>query len=280
MVTVKAIYNPKRMTEGAGVSIQRVLGFETRYECDPFLLLDYFGSSSESEYMAGFPEHPHRGFETITYMLEGQVKHTDSTGSSGIIGPGEVQWMTAGSGIIHSEMPLSDSGKMYGIQLWLNLPQEYKMVKPVYRELKREDIPVVETTSSQVKVISGKYRKRDGGMQGLYKPVDIFDVKLWPDSVFDEVITPEFWSYKYFLFIYEGKVTVANDPKPIKAPCGVALSQGSIIQIRAGESGANFLFFGAEPNNEPIAWHGPIVMNTDAEIRKALEELSNGNFLK
>ncbi|HON71588.1 pirin family protein, partial [Tenuifilum sp.] len=174
MVTVKAIYNPKRMTEGAGVSIQRILGFETRYECDPFLLLDFFGFSSESEYKAGFPEHPHRGFETITYMLEGQVKHTDSTGGSGIIGPGEVQWMTAGSGIIHSEMPTSDSGKMYGIQLWLNLPQEYKMVDPVYRELKREEIPVVETTSSQVKVISGKYRKRDGGLQGLYKPVDIF----------------------------------------------------------------------------------------------------------
>lgn len=280
MVTVKAIYNPRRMTEGAGVSVQRVFGFETRYECDPFLLLDYFGSDSEAEFMAGFPDHPHRGIETITYMLQGQVMHTDSTGGGGAIGAGEVQWMTAGSGIIHSEMPIPDSGAMYGIQLWLNLPQEYKMVKPLYRELKREDIPVVETTTSQVKIISGKYRKREGGLQGLYKSVDIFDVKLWPDSIFEEVITPEFWNYKYFLFIYEGDLTVANDTKLIKAPCGVTLSQGSIIQIRAGESGAKFLFFGAEPNNEPIAWHGSIVMNTDSEIRKALEELSNGTFLK
>lgn len=280
MVTVKAIYNPKRMTEGAGVSVQRILGFETRYECDPFMLLDYFGSDSEVEFMAGFPDHPHRGIETITYMLKGQLKHTDSTGGNGTIGAGEVQWMTAGSGIIHSEMPAGQSGAMYGIQLWLNLPQEYKMVKPLYRELKREDIPVVETTASQVKIISGKYRKREGGLQGLYKPVDIFDVKLWPDSIFAEVVTPEFWNYKYFLFIYEGEFTVANDTKPIRAPRGVSLSQGSIIQIRAGESGAKFLFFGAEPNNEPIAWHGPIVMNTDSEIRKALEELSNGTFLK
>lgn len=280
MVTVKAIYYPKRMTEGAGVSVQRILGFETRYECDPFLLLDYFGSNSEAEFMAGFPDHPHRGIETITYMLKGEVKHTDSTGGSGTIGAGEVQWMTAGSGIIHGEMPTGENGTMYGIQLWLNLPQEYKMVKPLYRELKREDIPVVETTASQVKIISGKYRKRDGGLQGLYKPVDIFDIKLWPNSAFDEVITPEFWNYKYFLFIYEGEFTVAHDLKPIKAPCGVALSQGSIIQIRAGESGAKFLFFGAEPNSEPIAWHGPIVMNTDSEIQKALEELSNGTFLK
>ncbi len=280
MVSVKALYKPQKMTEGAGVTVQRVLGFETRYECDPFLLLDFFGSDSELEFKAGFPEHPHRGIETITYMLKGQVKHTDSTGGSGTIGAGEVQWMTAGSGIIHSEMPTGENGAMYGIQLWLNLPQEYKMVKPVYRELRREDIPVVETTSSQVKIISGKYRKRDGGLQGLYKPIDIFDVKLWPDSVFDEVITPDFRDYHYFLFVYEGEITLGNSDKPILAPCGVALTQGTIIHIRAGANGANFMFFGAEPNNEPIAWHGPIVMNTDAEIRKAIEELNSGTFLK
>lgn len=280
MVTVKALYPPKQIKEGAGVTVQRVLSFDTRYECDPFLLLDYFGSNAEAEYIAGFPDHPHRGIETITYLLKGQVKHTDSTGSSGTIGAGEVQWMTAGSGIIHSEMPSGEDGAMFGIQLWLNLPQEYKMVKPVYREVKAESIPVVETTSSQVKIISGKYRKRDGALVGLYKPIDIFDVKLWPDSVFDEVITPDFRNYHYFIFLYEGDIAISNFDKKIEAPCGVSLTQGTILQIKAGASGAGFLFFGAEPNNEPIAWHGPIVMNTESEIRKALEELEKGTFLK
>ena len=280
MVTVKSLYKPNRTVEGAGVTVQRIFSYNNRYECDPFLLLDYFGSDNESEFRAGFPDHPHRGIETITYVLKGQVKHTDSTGVSGTIGQGEVQWMTAGSGIIHSELPIGDNGSMFGVQLWLNLPQQYKMVKPLYRELKIEGIPVVESSSSRVKVFSGKYRNHDGGLMGLYKPVDIFDVKLWPDSVFDEVITPDFINYRYFLFVYKGDIAIGNTQNPIKAPCGVSLTQGSIIQIKAGVNGANFLFFGAEPNNEPIAWHGSIVMNTEQEIQNAIDELRNGTFLK
>ncbi len=280
MVTVKTVYSPSKMVEGAGVAVQRFLGYETRFESDPFLLLDLFGSDDEKEFSAGFPDHPHRGIETVTYMLKGHVTHADSTGGNGTIGPGEVQWMTAGSGIIHSEMPHSDTGGVVGIQLWINLPQEFKMVKPMYRELKQDNIPIVETTTSQVKVISGKYRKRDGVIKGLHKPIDFFDIKLWPDSAFDEVITPDFRNYRYFLFVYEGQIMVHAYQQPLIAPTLVSLTQGSVIQIKSGADGAGMIMFGAEPNNEPIAWHGTIVMNTESEIQKALEEFRNGTFLK
>ncbi len=280
MITVKAIYKPLAMVEGSGVKVQRVFGYNTRFETDPFLLLDLFGSDDPKDFQAGFPDHPHRGIETITYMLQGKITHTDSTGARGTIEPGEVQWMTAGSGIIHSEMPENDTDPLLGIQLWINLPQELKMVKPGYHKLGTEAIPVVETNVSKVKIISGKYRKREGGLTNPLKPVDLFDIKLWPNSVFDEVITPDFRSYKYFLFVYEGQVSIKGYNDSIVAPLGVALSQGHVIQVKAGLKGASFILFGAEPNNEPIAWQGSIVMNTDSEIRKALEEYQNGTFIK
>jgi hypothetical protein len=280
MVSVKAIYKPNQITEGAGVMVQRILGFETRYSCDPFLLLDFFGSNNEKDFVAGFPDHPHRGIETITYVLKGAVKHTDSIGNSSEIFEGDVQWMTAGSGIIHSEMPKADAGSMFGIQIWVNLPQEYKMVKPIYRELKHDKIPIVETSTLQLKIISGKYRKQEGAYTSPYKPIDLFDVKLWPDSVFDEVITPEFQNYRYYIFLYEGKVSIPGYKDVIEAPCVIALNYGTVLHIKAEDSGAKFLYFGGEANNEPIAWHGPIVMNTESEIKKAIDELNNGNFIK
>lgn len=277
LAKVKSIVHAKLAIEGAGVRLNRVFDFQTRYQTDPFLLLDHFGSTDPKDYEAGFPWHPHRGIETVTYMLQGEVEHSDSLGNVGVIGPGDVQWMTAGSGIIHQEMPRPLNGLMYGFQLWVNLPHEYKMFPPRYRELKSSSIPIVETTKSRVKVIAGRFRKKIGGVTELYVGIDFFDVKLWADSTFDETINPD---YNYFVYVYDGVISLPDFEHPVRSMEAIVLDKGRMLQIKAGENGANFIIFGGQPLNEPIAWRGPIVMNTEDEVKQAFEEFYNGNFIK
>ncbi|MGE0079182.1 MAG: pirin family protein [Bacteroidales bacterium] len=277
LAKVKNIIRAKPAIEGAGVRLNRVFDFQTRYQTDPFLLLDHFGSDNPKDFEAGFPWHPHRGIETVTYMMSGEIEHSDSLGNTAVIGPGDVQWMTAGSGIIHQEMPRAQNGLMYGFQLWVNLPHEYKMFPPQYRELRSGSIPVVETTGSKVKVISGRFRKNQGGVSNLHVGIDFFDVKLWPDSILDETINID---YNYYIYVYDGVISLPDFEHPIRSMEGVILDKGRILQVKAGADGANFLIFGGEPLNEPIAWRGPIVMNTEDEVNTAFEEFYNGNFIK
>ncbi|MGD9977729.1 MAG: pirin family protein [Bacteroidales bacterium] len=273
---VKKIVRARPVVEGAGVKLRRIFDFETRYEADPFLLLDHFGSENPDDYVAGFPWHPHRGIETVTYMIQGEVEHSDSLGNRGLIGPGDVQWMTAGKGIIHQEMPKPTEGLMYGFQLWVNLPRERKMFPPSYRDIKSASIPVVETPGSKVKVIAGRYRKKQGGVPNLHVGVDYFDVKLWPDSTLDESVNID---YRYCIYVYDGSITIPDYEHPIRSMEGVILHQGRILQLKAGADGASFLVFGGQPINEPIAWRGPIVMNTDDELRQAFDEFNAGTFI-
>ncbi|HPD96302.1 MAG: pirin family protein [Bacteroidales bacterium] len=275
MIDVNKVLKAQTFLEGAGVKVNRAFDFQTRYETDPFLLLDFFGSDKKEEFVKGFPWHPHRGFETITYMLKGKVEHSDNKGHGGVIGPGDVQWMTAGKGIIHQEMATADSTELLGIQLWLNLPQELKMIDPKYRPVSSEEIPMVETNSARVKVIAGRFRKATGAVANTTVPVDMFDVKLWPDAIFDEALNPDF---RYLMFVYEGLVAIPGYKDNIDALSGVILNQGTVFQVKAGESGAKFLLFGGTPYNEPIAWHGPIVMNTPEELSAAFDEIDKGTF--
>jgi len=277
VISVKKVVPAQPVTDGAGVKLHRVFGYDTRKETDPFLLLDYFGSDNPADYAAGFPWHPHRGIETITYMLQGKVEHSDSLGNMGEINPGGVQWMTAGSGIIHQEMPKPISGLMYGFQLWLNLPRSVKMVPPTYHDLKSSDIPEVETNSSRVRVIAGRFRKAIGAISPYNSNIEVLDVRLWPDALFDEALNS---SFSYFLFVYDGQISFPGNNKPIGSLNGVILDKGSILQLKAESNGANFLLFGGQPINEPIAWRGPIVMNTNEELNVAFEEINQGTFIK
>jgi redox-sensitive bicupin YhaK (pirin superfamily) len=274
---VKKVLRAHQTLEGAGVKLKRVFGYENRFETDPFLLLDHFGSDSPKEYMAGFPWHPHRGIETVTYMMDGNVEHSDSLGNKGVIGPGDVQWMTAGSGIIHQEMPKPHTGLMYGFQLWVNLPKVQKMTDPRYRDIKRDDISVVENTESTVKVISGKYKNVNGAVQDLFADILYFDIKLWPNASFTYEVNED---YNCMSYVYDGEVEFPGIEKHIRSHELAMLEHGNQIEIKAGAEGARLLLIGGKPLNEKIAWHGPIVMNTEEEIEVAFEEFYAGKFIK
>jgi len=274
---VKKVLRAHPTLEGAGVKLKRVFGFDTRYETDPFLLLDHFGSDNPKDYLAGFPWHPHRGIETVTYMLEGNVEHSDSLGNSGTISQGDVQWMTAGSGIIHQEMPKPYNGMMYGFQLWVNLPKAYKMVNPRYREVKTSDIPVIEKPDSRLKIISGKYKKTVGAVHDLYADTLYFDVKIWPDASFIYEVSEEFNCMAY---IYDGVAIFPGKEEFVRSEELVMFEKGDQIEVKAGSDGVRLLLIGGKPLKENIAWKGPIVMNTDNEIDVAFEEFYNGNFIK
>jgi redox-sensitive bicupin YhaK (pirin superfamily) len=211
---VKKVLRAHQTLEGAGVKLKRVFGYENRFETDPFLLLDHFGSDSPKDYMAGFPWHPHRGIETVTYMMDGNVEHSDSLGNKGVIGPGDVQWMTAGSGIIHQEMPKPHTGLMYGFQLWVNLPKVHKMTDPRYRDIKRSDISVVENSESTVKVISGKYKNVSGAVQDLFADILYFDIKLLPKASFTYEVNDD---YNCMSYIYDGDVEFPGFEKHIRS---------------------------------------------------------------
>jgi redox-sensitive bicupin YhaK (pirin superfamily) len=271
---VEKVLERQQVIEGAGVRLKRVLGNEKTSILDPFLLLDHFGSDDPKDYIKGFPWHPHRGIETVTYMWAGEVEHGDSIGNSGVIRSGDVQWMTAGSGIIHQEMPKKYNGLMQGFQLWVNLPARKKMIDPKYRGIEKEEIPIVQKNGVKIKVLSGKIDKTVGPVKDLAIDIEYFDVELASGEIFVRA-TPR--NHTVFAYVVSGSIEVQN--KTITLEHCAVFSEGDLVRIGSKE-GSRFLFVTGEPIKEPVAWRGPIVMNTQEELNRAFEELDEGTFIK
>ncbi len=271
---VEKILERRLTLEGAGVKLRRVLGNDDDSTLDPFLLLDHFGSENPKDYIKGFPWHPHRGMETVTYMWTGAVEHGDSMGNKGVIKSGDVQWMTAGSGIIHQEMPQKYDGLMQGFQLWVNLPAKKKMTDPKYRGITKDQIPTIKKDGQTIKVIAGKIEEIGGPVRDLSTETEYFDVELSVGKEFQHLTHK---SLTVFSYIINGSVEV--DDQKIKSGQCVVFSRGDSVKI-SSLNGARFLFVAGEPLNEPVAWRGPIVMNTEEELDKAFEELDEGTFIK
>ncbi|QIB69347.1 pirin family protein [Aminipila butyrica] len=264
----------QRAIDGAGVHLVRVLGNKNVQEFDPFLMLDSFDSKEPSDYTAGFPMHPHRGIETITYLISGEIEHKDSLGNRGTIGPGEAQWMTAGSGILHEEMPLA-AERMLGFQLWLNLSREEKMSEPRYLSIGDEQIGETQVGQAQVRVLSGSFQEATG-VTPNHLPVSIYDVTL-PKGA--DISIPVKSGERAFVFLIEGDGYM--DGSRISSKTAVLFGSGDEVLVTApAESDSRFIFFSGKPLEEPIAWGGPIVMNTREELNKAFEELEQGTFIK
>jgi redox-sensitive bicupin YhaK (pirin superfamily) len=265
-------------TEGAGVNLVRAFDFEEAKRLDPFLMLDDFHSNNPSDYSAGFPSHPHRGMETVTYMISGSSEHADNMGHHGRIGPGEVQWMTAGSGIIHEEMPQATEGRLQGFQLWVNLPSVRKMMTPRYQDIRKEMIPVVRPSDGvEVRVIAGRFGEAEGPVRDLVVPIVLLDVSMSPDSSFVHSL-PEGWST--FAYIFEGEASFGKEKWRTGEEHLVVFGDGDAIQVRTEDDRARFLVASGRPLREPIAWRGPVVMNTDDELRQAFQEIREGTFVK
>ena len=271
--------------DGAGVHLRRVLGLRTVKDFDPFLMLDGFDSTDPEDYIKGFPWHPHRGIETVTYLLKGDIEHGDSLGNKGFIRDLQCQWMTAGSGIIHQEMPQA-AERMLGCQLWVNLPKKDKMTQPAYRDIRQEDVSVVQENNATVRVLSGHYRDKHGAVKGEYVKVQYLDVALEPNIEWRYNETPN--DQTLFLYLIDG--TLAADAELAKfeeKACAMLMSGSSAnssdfdeVLVKAGKEGARFFLIAAKPINEPVAWGGPIVMNTKEELEEAFRELDNNTFIK
>ncbi|OEF96602.1 pirin family protein [Desulfuribacillus alkaliarsenatis] len=270
---VKSIVTGDTQHDGAGVKLVRVLGRPTVYDFDPFLMLDAFDSLNPDDYTKGFPWHPHRGIETVTYLISGKIEHGDSLGNKGVITDGDCQWMTAGNGIIHQEMP-KPSERMLGVQLWLNLPKKDKMTEPKYNDITSEIIPTVEEENSIIKVLSGNYKGINGAMKADYVDMQFLDVKLAADST---------WSMEtdndktLFIYIVEGSAFFEEEK--IDSKRAVLFEAGEKFVVRSSNQGIRLLLFAAKPLKEPIAWGGPIVMNTDDELKQAFAEIDQGTFI-
>jgi redox-sensitive bicupin YhaK (pirin superfamily) len=277
---VKAIFTARPTLEGAGVHLKRGFANGQEHLFDPFLLFDDFSGDSPEQFIAGFPWHPHRGIETITYIIEGDVEHGDSMGNSGTIGPGDVQWMTAGSGIIHQEMPKgSAAGRLKGFQLWANLPARQKMMSPRYRGITATEIPQAKGDGVLIRVISGTVAGVTGPMQEIVIEPEYLDVTLDADKSWT---TPIPASHNAFAYLFDGDAffdPAAPDAKVIQGNI-VLFGEGDQVTVTAGKSGARFLLVSGKPLHEPIAWGGPIVMNTEAELRTAFAEYRAGTFIK
>ncbi len=284
--------------EGAGVHLHRAFGFHDPSELDPFLLFDDFRNEIPAHYAKGFPWHPHRGIETITYVLSGEVDHADSLGNTGRLGAGDVQWMTAGSGIMHQEMPRGNaSGQMHGFQLWANLPRDLKMTDPRYQDVAAKEIPeIIDDDGTRVRVVTGKFWGKRGPVDGIAADPQYLDVFV-PAGV--KKTLPVDTYRRAFAYVFEGQGAFAD----ASAPSGVLLEKevmgeevnirdmsgdrtlirfgtGDSVTVQAGEEGIRFLLISGAPLQEPVAWHGPIVMNTKDEIRQAMSDLRNGTFIK
>jgi len=272
--TILKTVRGQRAVDGAGVRLVLVLGHGDVRDFDPFLMLDSFDSTDPLDYTAGIPWHPHRGIETITYLISGRVEHEDSLGNKGVILAGESQWMTAGSGILHQEMPKA-SDRMQGFQLWLNLPKEDKMTQPAYLSITRKMIPHVVTEQAEIAVLSGRYAGAEG-VTPRHIPATLLDVKLAQGK---ETNIETMAGETAFVFTLEGSAIFAGQPIPEKT--AVLFSDGEVIHVAAqATSGVRFMVFTGKPLREPVAWGGPIVMNTQAELEKAFRELDEGTFIK
>ena len=265
--------------EGAGVRLKRVFGQREVKFVDPFLLLDDFHSDNPNDYIAGFPWHPHRGIETVTYMLEGSVEHEDSIGNQGIINSGDVQWMTAGRGIVHQEMPKQNKGTLWGFQLWVNLPASQKMMKPRYQEILSETIPEVTLEGgAKVKIISGNVSGVTGPVKDIVAEPQYLDVEVPPNSNFS---LSTVFDHTVFCYIIKGKGMFGeSQDQLITTDKLVLFDKGDEIKVNAKDEAVRFLLISGKPINEPIAWYGPIVMNTQEELQLAFSEYRNGTFLK
>lgn len=277
MRAIRQILTAEPVLEGAGVHLHRVFGYYQKPDFDPFLMLDDFRNDDPDKYLPGFPWHPHRGIETITYMHEGSAEHGDSLGNKGTIHAGEVQWMTAGSGIIHQEMPKPDaSGRMYGFQLWTNLPASEKMCKPRYQDIKASDITINRSIPGlEVKVICGQFGDTKGPVEDIYANPQYWDVTLDANSSAE---LPAPMGTTCFIYIYKGIALLGTQKAGNRQL--VLFEDGNGISLRAGEGGLSFLYLNGKPLNEPISWRGPIVMNTPEEIRQAFKDLETGDFIK
>lgn len=281
--TLKQIIKALPATDGGGVKLLRSLGQSQAARLDPFLMLDEFSSTNADDYIAGFPDHPHRGFETVTYMLDGHMLHRDHLGNRGDLKPGSVQWMTAGRGIIHSEMPQQESGRMRGFQLWVNLPAREKMKPAAYRDIQPEDIPLLDLKDgSRVKVIAGSAqvagRVVAGPVQGLSTEPLFLDVHLPADGHF---VHPVAEGHNAFVYLYESSAEVGPTAQrqPLALHAVGVLSGGDHIEVHAGKEGASFLVLSAKPLREPVVQYGPFVMNTRDEIEQALADYREGQLV-
>ena len=284
--------------EGAGVKLRRAFGFGDTHEFDPFLLLDDFRNDHPDDYRAGFPWHPHRGIETITYVLAGSVDHGDSLGNRGTLGAGDVQWMTAGSGILHQEMPQGDArGRMHGFQLWANLPSSLKMTAPRYQDIKAPEIPeIVDDDGTRVRLVCGEFWGRRGPVEGVAADPRYLDV--WVPPRRRKTLPVEIGRHA-FAYVFEGSGMFGSASQPFgvlteKAVDGnellirertgnrslVVFDSGDEVTVQAGEDGIRFLLVSGKPIEEPVAWYGPIVMNTQAELQQAFTDLNDGTFIK
>jgi redox-sensitive bicupin YhaK (pirin superfamily) len=276
---IDRILKSKPTLEGAGVHLKRAFGYNEVPELDPFLLLDDFHSDNPADYIAGFPWHPHRGIETVTYMLEGMVEHGDSMGNKGVILPGDVQWMTAGSGIIHQEMPKGHNGHMWGFQLWVNLPSTHKMMEPRYREVKKKQIPQIAIDKHVlVRIISGEFENTKGPVRDIVVDPEYLDITIAKDSEFEHNIKR---GYKAIAYVIEGSGYFDMDKeKSIGIEHLVIFKDGDKVKITTGDKSLRLLLVSGKPLGEPVAWAGPIVMNTQDELDLAFEEYRKGTFIK
>ena len=304
---VKRVIQAQPTIEGAGVRLRRAFGFGNTTDFDPFLLLDDFRNENPNDYLAGFPWHPHRGIETITYVLAGTVSHGDSLGNSGTLGAGDVQWMTAGRGILHQEMPKGDAkGRMHGFQLWANLPSSLKMTTPRYQDVSSGDIPeVTDDDGTRVRVVCGNFWGKSGPVDGIAADPRYLDVWVPPGQ---RKTLPVETSRHAFAYVFEGTGTFRDASQPVAVRTDVVESiedptlgetgpprrafgetgnrslvlfdTGDEVTVQAGDAGIRFLLVSGQPLQEPVAWRGPIVMNTDEELRQAYAELCHGTFIK
>ena len=275
-IEVKNIINPVPATDGAGVKLKRSIGVEPNY-FDPFLMLDEFGSEDSKDYIAGFPSHPHRGIETVTYMLAGEFEHKDSTGGEGRMTAGDVQWMKTGSGIIHSEMPAMKEGKLHGFQLWINMPASLKMSKPEYHYIDANEMSVHQDEDKKVKVIAGKFENAEGPIKKHNVEPIFFDVELKQNKQFSFSIPK---SHNSFIYLVDGRIKIGNlSHDNIEGSKLVLLTNGNNLKVSA-ETNAKFLLIAGEPIGESIARGGPFVMNTKSEIIQAINDYNNGTFVR
>jgi redox-sensitive bicupin YhaK (pirin superfamily) len=277
--TVERILTAYATVEGGGVHLHRAFGYYEVPQFDPFLMLDDFRAQQPEDYLAGFPCHPHRGIETVTYMLEGMVEHADSMGNKGSISAGDVQWMTAGSGILHEEMPKSTKGKMGGFQLWVNLPKSHKMIDPQYQEIPASEIPTVSPKPGvTIRVVCGSVSGVNGPAKNIVADPQFLDITLGPDSFFTHPVKE---SHTAFAYIMGGEGTF--DPVEghrVHNRDLVLFSNGNSIWVRTFGNGMRFLLISGKPFGEQVAWRGPIVMNTREELRQAFREVEDGTFIK
>ena len=275
-IEVKKIIKPILASDGAGVKLKRSIGVEPNY-FDPFLMLDEFGSDNKDDYIGGFPPHPHRGIETVTYMLQGEFEHEDSTGAKGKMSSGDVQWMKTGSGIIHSEMPAMSKGRLHGFQLWINMPAKLKMSKPDYIYIDSDKMSTHKDNDKQVKVIAGKFEKAEGPVKGHNVEPVYFDIELNKDKEFNFKLPS---THNTFIYLISGEIEIGTKKHDqIKDSTLILLERAENLNVRA-KTNTKFLVISGKPINEEIARGGPFVMNTKAEILQAVQDYHNGTFVK